>query len=248
MTDDESRQGVVDLAVLGNYRLVNLAGTGLKSGVEGINHLLLAALCDRKHAEDGPFLVTVGHGDGVSDNLAELAWAATDHEAEHHDGDRPYLRYEVGEDLERLYRNTSTLWHHVDLLAHVLRLEWDTADPGRVLRAAAYRLGLVGPAVEKIRANAPHAEHAPPAYAAILDAVAPFNEVRIPDEPGVLVWPQRCPVLCPRDQAEAVAMIAGVHRIDGDWQCYLAPHTGDRHTVRPTLTGHLYHFTAPGAM
>jgi hypothetical protein len=252
--DDEARTGLVDLAVLGNYRLVNLAGAAPLSGiVAGDTRLALAAFCDRHHiagddedrATPGPFLLAVADADGASDNLADLAWAAVGHEREHHGGDAPHRRWETGPDLDRLYANTRTLWAGVDDLARALGVTWVAGDPQATLRAAAHRIGQVAAAVEVIRLTLP--PNPGPAGKAILHAVDELTgppEVPPPAPPRV----GRCDAVCPRGQAVEIAERAGVVRVDADWRCYLAPHTvyNNQHTVRPTPRGRLYYFTEDG--
>lgn len=251
-SDDEARRGLVDLAVLARYRLVNLTaavagGNVVPCDPRRAGQLVLAAWCDRPHNDGhtggGPYLIAVCDN---ADNLAELAWAATSHEADLHDGDGPYLRWEVGADLERLYSRTATLWHGVETLAQALGIGWSTDDPEAVFRAAADRLALVSTTVARLISTtvARPALSAGPDGDAILAALEELTGPPADTDPARPMV-GRCQVMCPREQAIAIAERAGVVRVDVDWRCYLAPHTvrAGQHTVRPTTHGHLYTFT-----
>lgn len=257
MADDEARTGLVDLAVLGNYRLMTFSDLADIPTEPRPGRAALAAVCERLHAStdgDGteevcPYVLTVGLGVTVTDNLADLAWVAACHEHEHHGGAEPYRRWEVGADLDRLYANTSTLWAGVDLLASNLGISGATLDAASVMRAAAYRLGHTK---HLMAAVAQALDEAPdtPATRAARDALAPLQSVLAPLPPAEdpeTAPGYRCEVICPREQAEQIAKTAGVHRVDVDWRCFLAPHSGEQHTVLPDKYGRFYHFTTTGS-
>lgn len=247
-TIDEARTGMVPLEVLANYRLVNLVDAEALAELAAGSPLALAAFCDRPHGflggDAGPYLLTVAAKGGVTDNLAELAWAAVDHEAELHGGaDLPYQRWEVGADLDRLYANTRTLFAGVEMVASALNIGWTTQDPDAVFRAAARRLGQYATVVAACRAGLAETPPTPDWHRA-MDALNGLAGLLTP-APPVEPPGARCTVVCPREQAEAIAKRAGVERVDVDWRCYLAPHSGDQHRVLPDQHGSTFPFTAP---
>lgn len=245
-TADEARTGLVPLDVLANYRLVNLVDAEALAELAAGSPLALAAFCDRPHGflggDAGPYLLTVAATGGVTDNLAELAWAAVDHEADLHGGaDLPYRRWEVGADLDRLYANTRTLFAGVEQLACALNIDWTTQDPAAVFRATAFRLGQYAGVVAACRAGLAETPPTPDWHRA-MDALNGLAGLLTPAPP---VEAPRCTVVATREQADTIAKRAGVPRVDADWRCYLAPHSGGWHKVLPDQRGSTFPFAGP---
>ncbi len=87
MSDHEVRAGLVDLATLAHYEMVDTAVRGAPAA--------LAARCARPHDTDHAgftgacLLVVPTPQGGDSDNLADLAWVADGHDGDYHAGDPP---------------------------------------------------------------------------------------------------------------------------------------------------------------